>query len=116
MAERRRGSYSPEFRQKAADLAMASDAQLGDIAKTLNVIPSTLSNWIARRKRELLEQSKNTDEIGPHEKQLPLTSKPHKPESHKPEPQSEIDKLRREVQKLRQERKVVKEAILLLTT
>ena len=113
MAERKRGSYSPEFRQKAADLAIASEVRLGDIAKTLNVVPSTLSNWVARRKKQLgsSEQPKKTPVDQSKSKQLPLTSKQQGISS-----ESEIEKLKKEVQKLRQERKVVKEAILLLTS
>ena len=45
MAEKKRGSYTPDFRIKAADLAIASEVRIGDIAKTLNVLPNTLSNW-----------------------------------------------------------------------
>ena len=111
MAERKRGSYTPEFRQKAADLAMASDVRLGDIAKTLNVVPSTLSNWIARRKQQLDSPAQPKNNSTTKSKQLPLTSQQQTDPS-----QSELEKLKREVQKLRQERKVVKEAILLLTS
>ena len=111
MAERKRGSYSPEFRQKAADLAIASDVHLGDIAKTLNVVPSTLSNWVARRRKQLESAIQPKSEIAERSEQLPLARKQSSNSSL-----SEIEILKKEIQKLRQERKVVKEAILLLTT
>ena len=113
MAEKRRGSYTPEFRQKAADLALASDVRMGDIAKTLNLVPSTLSNWVARRKRQLNEPSLENQQVPLNEQLEELTPKG---KNQQISPQVEIENLKREVQRLKRERKVVKEAILLLTT
>ncbi|AMO54597.1 hypothetical protein GZ77_24695 [Endozoicomonas montiporae] len=112
MAERKRGSYTPEFRQKAADLAMASGVRLGDIAKTLDLVPSTLSNWVARRKQELGKGSVKKEATEQQKaEQLPL-------EKEKPlvNSSTEIEKLKLEIKRLQQERKVVKEAIRLLTS
>ncbi|MGY0219661.1 transposase [Endozoicomonadaceae bacterium StTr2] len=112
MAERKRANYNAEFRQKTADFIMASDIRISDIAKTLNVVPSTLSNWVSRRKKQLSSYSKphpSSNEQTPQ--QPPLSSKKKLLPS-----ETEVAQLRQELQKLRQERKVVREAILLLTT
>ena len=111
MAEQKRGSYTPEFRQKAADLAMTSDVKVADIAKTLNVVPSTLSNWVARRKQQLKASSVES----PPSTQC-KTKQTTSPPSQSASQQSELERLEREVKRLQQERKVVKEAILLMTT
>ena len=113
MAEKKRGSYTPDFRIKAADLAIASEVRIGDIAKTLNVLPNTLSNWVAKRKKQLKSSSLSAVASLDKNGQLPLRGKRQADPSSS---QAEIERLRREVRRLQQERKVIKEAIILLTT
>ena len=109
MAEKKR-SYSPDFRMKAAELVLLTGSSVEDIAKTINVLPNTLSSWVTKRKKELRSTPHcaiDLDENG----QLPL-EKHESPSSS----QEEIEKLRSEVERLQRERKIIKEAILLLTT
>ena len=99
MAEKKRGSYTPDFRIKAADLAIASEVRIGDIAKTLNVLPNTLSNWVAKRKKQLLKSSPlyagtTLDKNG----QLPLGGK-HQVPPPSSKSQTEIERLQREVRR-----------------
>ena len=108
MSEKKR-SYSPDFRIEAAKLVLMSGSSVEDIARTINVLPSTLSSWVTKLKKQLRSTQHcaiDLDEDG----QLPLENK------HESSSQAEIEQLRSEVERLQRERKIIKEAILLLTT
>ena len=51
MAEKKRSSYTPEFRKKATDLALTSGHPTSYVAQLLKIKESTLGNWVAKAKK-----------------------------------------------------------------
>jgi transposase-like protein len=84
---KQRRSFSPEFRQEAVRLALASDRPLSEIARELKIRPDQLRHW----KQQL------TRAVG---------GPPPSGET----PDQELRRLRREVEVLRQERDFLKKA------
>ena len=56
MNRKKRESFSPEYRAAVADMAMHSESSTSDLARSLGLNPSTVNNWVSRRKRQLQEQ------------------------------------------------------------
>jgi transposase len=84
---KQRRSFSPEFRQEAVRLALASDRPLSEIARELKIRPDQLRHW-------------------KHQ----LTRSAGAPPPSGETPEQELRRLRREVEVLRQERDVLKKA------
>jgi transposase len=84
---RKRRSFTPEFRQEAVRLALASDRPLSEIARELQIRPDQLRHW---------------------KQQLTRTAGDPAPSEESPE--QELRRLRREVAVLRQERDFLKKA------
>ena len=85
MAQRRRPTYSPEFKAEAVRRARTSTESIPAIARDLGITPTALRNWITATR--------------PHPA-VPLTD----------DERSELRRLRREVTQLRQERDILKKA------
>jgi transposase-like protein len=84
---KQRRSFSPEFRQEAVRLALASDRPLSEIARELKIRPDQLRHW---------------------KQQLTRAAGAPPPSGETPE--QELRRLRREVEVLRQERDFLKKA------
>jgi transposase len=85
MAQRRRPTYSPEFKAEAVRLVRASAEPLAKIARDLGVAVGTLRLWAA---------------TGRPQPAMPLTD----------DERSELRRLRSEVRELRMERDILKKA------
>ena len=84
---KQRRSFSPEFRQEAVRLALASDRPLSEIARELKIRPDQLRHWKQQ-----------------------LTRAAGAPPPSGETPDQELRRLRREVEVLRQERDFLKKA------
>ena len=84
---KQRRSFSPEFRQEAVRLALASDRPLSEIARELKIRPDQLRHWKQQ-----------------------LTRAAGEPPPSGETPDQELRRLRREVEVLRQERDFLKKA------
>jgi transposase len=84
---KQRRSFSPEFRQEAVRLALASDRPLSEIARELKIRPDQLRHW----KQQLTRAAGGPAPSGET-------------------PDQELRRLRREVEVLRQERDFLKKA------
>ena len=84
---RKRRSFTPEFRQEAVRLALASERPLAEIARELGIRPDQLRHW----KQQLIHAA---GAPGPSAESS----------------EQELRRLRREVQVLRQERDFLKKA------
>jgi transposase len=85
MAQRRRPTYSPEFRAEAVRRVRQSDESIAGIARDLGIAPRTLRLWVDATRPP-------TDP--------PLTEGER----------SELRRLRKEVRELRMEREILKKA------
>ena len=85
MAQRRRPTYSPEFKAEVVRRARTSTDAIPAIARDVGITPNTLRNWIAATRPQPA---------------VPLTD----------DERSELHRLRREVTQLRQERDILKKA------
>jgi transposase-like protein len=84
---KQRRSFSPEFRQEAVRLALASDRPLSEVARELQIRPDQLRHW----KQQLTRAAGGPPPSGET-------------------PEQELRRLRREVEVLRQERDFLKKA------
>jgi transposase-like protein len=84
---RKRRSFTPEFRQEAVRVALASDRPLSEIARELQIRPDQLRHW----KQQLTRVAGGPPPGGET-------------------PDQELRRLRREVEVLRQERDFLKKA------
>ena len=71
MAEKKRASYTPEFRKKATDLALTSEHPTSYVAQLLKIKESTLGNWVAREKNK----GKSGKQSAPNKAQKPVNNK-----------------------------------------
>ena len=85
MAQRRRPTYTPEFKSEAVRRARTSAESIPVIARDLGITPTALRNWVTATRPQPA---------------LPLTD----------DERTELGRLRREVTQLRQERDILKKA------
>jgi transposase len=85
MAQRRRPTYSPEFRAEAVRLVRTSSEPVSRIAKEVGVNPRTLHQWVEATRPKA---------------DAPLTD----------DERTELKRLPREVRILREEREILKKA------
>jgi len=85
MVQRRRPTYSPEFKAEAVRAVRTSSESLTHIAEEIGVAPVTLRTWVEATRPK---------------PESPLTD----------DERSELKRLRREVRVLREEREILKKA------
>lgn len=84
MAKKKRPTYTAEFRQEAARLALQGDVPVSQVAKDLGVSETALRNWM--------------EQVVVNEGNGPLTT----------DERQELSRLRRELRKVKQERDFLK--------
>ena len=87
MAQRKSSSYSLEFKQSSAKLAVESDQPVAQTAKELGINPNTLYTWIEKYAKSSKKSNVPEDEL-----------------------QLELKRLRQENARLKQERDILKKA------
>jgi transposase len=87
--QRKRRSFSPEFKAEAVRLVLDEGKSVSSVAKDLDLVASALSHWVERARADRGSSKRGT-----------LTT----------EEREELAKLRREVRELRMEREILKKA------